>query len=586
MNEMTNMRDIMKDIKGIVRRRKKGFLLCFFPIFIIAVVISFILSPIYISQSTILIENQRIPEDYVKSSITSYVEERLEMIKRQVMSRTRLTEIMNQFNLYKDMRERHTTGEIIKKMRDDINLETINADVIDRRTGRPTEATIAFTLSYEGKEPSIVQGVANVLASLYLEENLRSREQTASNTTAFLQQELVALKTQIDLFQNRISDFKKAHYGELPEFSTVNLQAVTRLNSALNQVNTQIRSLQERKILLEGQLASVDPLMPVATEDGKMAMNPEERLKYLRLQLISLRGNFTEKHPDIIRLKESIRELETQVQGSDDSMEKMRRLDELRGQLAGLEGQLGPKHPDVIKLSREVQNLSKEVETLSVEQATYKIGEQRPDNPAYINLQTQIASTQIEIDSFVEQRKKTMAEMTAYERKLENAPLVEKEYNNLMRDYENAKYKYNEIMNKLMEARVAQGMEESQQGERLTLIEPALLPEKPYKPNRHAIALIGFLLALGAGVGLAAIRESLDTSVKTADELFHLSGAPVLSVIPEMESDEERRSHRIKRAILIGVGMGAAAVALLLVHLHVMPLDILWIKIQKRMMGL
>lgn len=580
MNEMMSI----GDIKGIIRRRRKGFLLCFLLIFFIAGVISLVLSPIYLSQSTILIENQQIPDEYVKSSITSYVEERLEMIKQQVMSRTKLMGIIEEFGLYREMRERYTTEETVAKMRDDIILETINADVMDRRTGRPSEATIAFTLSYEGKTPSTVQRVANVLASLYLEENLRAREQQASNTTAFLQQELDGLKEQIDLFQNRISDFKKAHYGELPEFSGVNLGAVARLNRDLDQISTQINLLKERKILLEGQLANVDPLLSVVTEDGKMAMNPQERLKYLRLELISVQGILTDKHPDIIRLKQSILELESQVRGDEDSIGKVRRLNELRGELASVEGRLGPKHPEVIKLSKEVENLSQEVEKLKVESAIYRLGEQEPDNPAYINLKTQLASTQLDIDSLVEQRKEIDPEIYDYEKRLENAPIVEQEYNNLTGDYENAKFKYNEIMNKLMQARVAQGMEESQQGERFTIVEPAQLPEKPYKPNRMAIMLIGFVLALGAGVGIAAVRESLDASIKTADELFSITGVPVLSVIPEMESDEEVRARRRKTVILILAGIGVAAVAVVLVHLYVMPLEILWIKIQKRMM--
>jgi hypothetical protein len=189
----------------------------------------------------------------------------------------------------------------------------------------------------------------------------------------------------------------------------------------------------------------------------------------------------------------------------------------------------------------------------------------------------------MEIKGLLENRRQIQGEIKKYQRKLESAPLVEKEYNNLMRDYENARYKYNEIMNKLMEARVAQGMEESQRGERFTIIEPAQFPEKPHKPNRIAIIIIGFVLALGAGLGIGAIRESLDISVKTTDELMRLTGAPVLSVIPEIVTDRERWSGRIRRAAFMFAGMGAVAVALYLVHLYVMPLEILWVKIQKRM---
>ena len=171
-----------------------------------------------------------------------------------------------------------------------------------------------------------------------------------------------------------------------------------------------------------------------------------------------------------------------------------------------------------------------------------------------------------------------------YRRKVENAPVIEKAYNELTRDYENAKRKYDDLSTKRMEAKISQGMEESQRGERFTIIEPAQLPEKPYKPNRIAIVLIGIILALGTGTGVAAVREAMDTSIKTTDELFSLTGAPVLSVIPEMESDEERRARRIKRTLWILAGLGAAALALVIVHLFVMPLESVWFKIQKRMM--
>ncbi|MDY6954445.1 MAG: chain-length determining protein, partial [Thermodesulfobacteriota bacterium] len=144
------------DIKGLVRRRKRIFLASFLAILVPALLIAFLLPPVYLSQSTILIEDQQIPREYVQTTITGYVEERLQIITQRIMSRSRLMEIMDRFNLYADMRERHTTEEILEKMREDINLQTISADVMDKRTGRPTVATIAFTLSYEGKTPATV----------------------------------------------------------------------------------------------------------------------------------------------------------------------------------------------------------------------------------------------------------------------------------------------------------------------------------------------------------------------------------------------------------------------------------------------
>jgi len=281
---MNEQRDIGY-LKDIIRRRSKAALLSFLLFAVSGASIAYFLPPTYKAESTILIEEQRIPSTYIHRSITAFVEERLQTITQRIMSYSELIAIINQFDLYSHMRQRYTTSEIVEKMRKDINLRTISADVRDRLSGRPAAATIAFTLSFEGKDPSKVQKVANVLASLYLEENLKSREERASDTTAFFKQELDALQGQIDVLQGKISAFKSAHVGELPEYNSLNMQTLVRLNRDLDLTDAKISSLRERKILLEGQLATLDPLRPLVTEDGKTVMNPSDRLKFLRLQL-------------------------------------------------------------------------------------------------------------------------------------------------------------------------------------------------------------------------------------------------------------------------------------------------------------
>jgi len=171
-----------------------------------------------------------------------------------------------------------------------------------------------------------------------------------------------------------------------------------------------------------------------------------------------------------------------------------------------------------------------------------------------------------------------------YQKRIEMAPLVEREYNSLLRDHEHTNRRYSEIMHALAEAKAAQALEETQRSERFTIIEPAHLPEKPYKPDRVAIVLVGLVLAVGAGAGFAGIRESMDNTVKTADELTYLTGLPLLSVLPLVKTDKKRRATRLKIIALLGAVIVVIAIGLLLVHIFVTPLDILWIKIQKRLM--
>ena len=582
MNERTEL----QDIKGILRRQKTLFLVTFLAIFFLSVIVAFVLPPVYRSQSTILIEEQQIPQEFAQTTITSYVEERLQVITQQIMSRPRLLEIINQFNLYPEMRDRFTTEEIVQKLRDAINFEMINTEVMDRRTGRPTTATIAFTLAYEGENPSTVQKVANRLASLYLEANLKTREQRASNITTFLERELKNLKTQIDEKESKISQFKQIHGQELPEYRTINMQAVSRMNQQLDQAAMQIRSQQERKIYLEGQLANVDPLMPVVTEEGKTMMNPRERLKYLRLQLISLQSQMSDKHPDVKRMKGEIAELEAKVGDTNDSLGKIKQLKDSEGRLAILKGKLGPRHPDVIKLEKEVKLLKTQVESLKSQTVANTVSENNPENPAYISLKTQIASAEMEIRSLNQGKRQLEEKINRYQQLIDNTPLVEKEYNDLIRDQQADQLKYQEIMNKLMDAKISQGMEESQQAERFTIIDPALSPERPAKPNRLAIVLIGFVLALGFGVGMAAVRENLNTTVKNTAELSHSTGLPVLANIPLLETAEDLRKKSRRKIMMIVIALGIIAIALLLINSFIMPLDILWIKLQRRFMRL
>ncbi len=573
----------IQDIYGILRRRKKGFLIVFFLIFLVAIIVAFALPPIYISQSTILIEEQQIPVDYVKSTITSYVEERLQGITQRIMSRSKLLEILNQFNLYPEMRDRYTMEDILDKMREDIKLETISADVIDRKTGRPSTATIAFSLSYQGKNPAVTQKVANVLTSLYLEENMRTREQQASNTTEFLEQEQNSVKARIDALENNLSLFKQAHAGELPENNALNIQAITRMERDLDQINTQLRTLKEREIYLRGQLAVVDPFEKVEEKDDPEAQK-RMHLEARRLELISLQTTLSEKHPDIKRLKREIKELEAQTGQEGDPEARARSIETLEKELAEKKGRLGPKHPDVVSLSKKIAALREVPDSSAGKTSGSKDGRATPDNPAYINLMTQIATTEMELKSLMEEKEGLKKRVESYEKRLEMAPAVEKEYLNLIRNHENAKVMYNDVSQKLMEARVSQGMEEAQQGERFTITDPAQLPEKPYKPNRVAIILIGFVLGLGAGVGVGAIGESLDGSIKTTIELHRVTDVPVFSEIPFMETDGERRRRWVKQVVWVLTVLVAMGVGLVLVNIYVMPLDILWIKIQHRLM--
>ena len=566
-----------KDVKRFIKRRWKSFLILFSIILISSITLAFVLPPVYRAQTTIVIEERQIPESIVQSTITSYAEERLNAAKQQVLSTDRLEKIIEQFDLYRDIRNEYGIGQAISNMRESISLEPQSASFVNPRTGKAMAATIAFILYYEGRDPKTVQKVTNVLGELFLEEDRRIREKITNTTTGFLEAELENMKEQIQNFEREISSFKQAHFGELPEHGRVNLDSVARLERELDRVNMEIRNLQERKINLQGQIATVDPLLPIEVDGQKMARNPSEQLKYLRLKLLSQQSVLSEKHPDIKKLKSEIAKLESQVDVPLDSRETRKRLDSLRVELAASSGRLGPKHPDVIKLKREIQLLENLLKNAG---SSRQAKTEAPDNPTYINLSTQISSIETTIRNLESDKQQIREELAKYRERIDNAPFVEKKYNELTRDYDVAKRKYNDLMNKLMTAQVAKGMEEGQHGQRFEIKSRAFLPGKPYKPNRIAIVLLGLVLGTGAGFGFASVREYFDHTIKNEKELSALADIPVLTVIPKVETRQERVHRIIRRSgwaiavcvmVLIGVKM---------IDALVMPLPEIWEIIQ------
>lgn len=564
-----------KDIKNLIRRRRKPFLIVFLIVFLASIVIAFILPPVYRAETTILIEDQQIPESLVQSTITTYAEERLNTIK-QVLSGERLKAIIDELNLYPEIRKKYGIDEAVITMGKAIGMETQSASFVNRTTGRAVTTTIAFILSYEGADPQTVQKVTNVLSELFLEEDARIKEKMTSTTTEFFMKELESLKKEIQIYDQKISEFKQAHFGELPEHNNVNLDSIARLERELDNVDMQIRSLEERKINLQGQMATIDPLLPINVDGQSVARNPSEQLKYLRLKLISLQSTLSDKHPDIKKLKSEISELEGQVGSSGDPQGKIKRLNNLKTELGTLKGRYGPKHPDVIKLQKEIRILEKSIRNQKRGNSVSAIAKESPDNPMYINLRTQISSLQTTINNLIKDRENIQEDLADYRKKIAKAPIVEIEYNELTRDYEVTKQKYDELMKKLMTANLAQGMEEGRHGQRFEIKSYANLPGKPYKPNRLAIILLGLVLGMGFAVGLASLQEFFDDSVKSEKELNALFSVPVLTVISKVETEQEKTRNAVRRLIWAFAAFGFILIGAKIVNDYLMPINELY----------
>jgi succinoglycan biosynthesis transport protein ExoP len=510
------------DFIEIIKRRKWSLVLPALMIFTIAAVISVILDPIYRSTSTILIEDQDISRDYVVATGTSFVEQRLQTINQRIMSSSRLLEIINKFNLYTDKRNRMTTEEIVDRMRSkDIKFAPITSDVVDPRTGRPSMATIAFTVSYEGGNPTVVQEVANILASLYLEENIKFKEQQNTNVLKFLSDEVSGVQTSLEELERKIAVYKEKNSLSLPERYQSNLMNLEQGERDADRMKDQLRSLLERESSIQSQLASIPP-----TTNRDM-----ERLNELRLQLVNLKTRVSDQYPDVVKLKAEIAEMER-------------------------------------RLSAEGRPTA---------------DNQPPNNPVYITLTSQIASIQSEIESVKRQIADLGIRKREYSQRLENSPKVEEGYKNLVVERNNTQAKYDDLMKKFMEAKVASGLEKGQMGQRFTLISPAQLPEKPVKPNRLAILLIGLILGIGSGVGAASFLEFSDHSVRNAEALIRATGFMVLASIPDILIAKDITAMKVKRIIIAIAVVVLIIIGVLVFNFFIMDLDVFWARLIRRL---
>ncbi len=494
------------------------------------------------------------------------------------MTSANLEGIIEKYELYAKERVSMPREVVIDKMRDDIQLEMVSADVVDPRSGQAKQATIAFTLSYENQSPDLAQKVANEIVSLYLSENLKARTESATETSTFLRVEANKLSEKVSSLESELAAFKERNMGKLPELTQLNIELMGRAELEMDETQRQIRTLEERKIYLQSELAQLSPHEAIFTETGERILGASDRLKVLQTEFVGLSSKYGSGHPDVIRMRKEIEALE---QGDDSTGLR----GEMEVELKGLRTEkYSENHPDVKRLNRMIANLEKETERLdSSRQKVVAKSSQEPTNPAYIQLQAQLEAANVEIVSLKTKQQELKGKVASYENRLVETPAVEREYRQLMREYENALAKHREVTAKEMEAQVAQSLETERKGEKLTLIEPPQLPGKPAKPNRTAIMFLGVVFSFAGGIGTAAISESMDNAVYGRGGVVSLLGVPPLAVIPVIETDTDRRRRRVRRCLIAAFLILGLFVAAFLVHVYVKPLDVLWFMVLRQL---
>lgn len=470
----------VSDYLSIMRRRALYLIVIFVLGLLIAIVVAFTIPPAYRSTGTIMVELPQILDGVVPRSSRNDLDERINVIKQRVMTRESLLQVINKYSLFKDNTGERTTTDLIEKMRTRIVVDSISSD--DPRTSRQGLPAIAFTISFEDKSPQVALQVTNDLVTLFLDWNIKLRTEGATETTEFLSQESNKLKAEVDRLEEKISAFKRQNSENLPEQLNLRTSMMARAENDLYSVERDIRSGNEELRSLEAELS--------AAKHG-MSDDPSQTLPALKAEYTKLSAIYTESHPDLRALKRKIDALE---QGGNT-----------------LDSKNSPAN---------VTNL-----------AVFKI-------------QAKVDAVNARLASLAQQKKMLQDKISQNEHAMEMTPKVAQGLEILIRDRDSAQKKFDELRNKKMNAQIAQSLESENKSERFTLLEPPILPERPFKPNRIQILALGFIFALGSAVGAVMLLESIDKRIRGADALTHVLGHRPLVVIPYLSTEEEVQMRR------------------------------------------
>ncbi len=514
--EEENQGKTLKEYLLIIKRRKYQIVVPFVVLFALSALIAMILPPVYRSEATILIEQQHIPVDLVKSTVVSFADERIHQIQQKIMRIDNINKIIGKYSLYIDQRKQLSSTELAETFSDNVILDLVSADVISN--GRKSAATLAFTLSYDHKIPETAQRVANELVTMFLSENTRTRTEAAKETTVFLQEESTKVKMQIQKLENDFAEYKDQYSESLPELQPVNMASITRIENQLQQLSLQERMLNERKASLRSQLAMTSPA-------NISAVGQQEVVVSLPL------------------------------------------LEEEYGRLLN---KYSKSHPDVKAMKRRIENF---------EPTTSKSSAGRISNPIYLQLRNEIQMANVEGTNIVNTRTKLMETLNKLERNLSQTHQVERGYNDLMRDLEGHRAKYTELKAKYMDAKLAQTLEEEQKAEKFSILEPPRVPTRPEKPNRIKIIFMGLLLSTLVGLGLGFLAEAMDASIRNQRELIQVIGEEPLVVIPYLVNDDDLARTRKNMFNFLMIGLLLFVSMLVAIHFFYMHLDLIFYKV-------
>jgi succinoglycan biosynthesis transport protein ExoP len=493
----------LNDYWAVMRRRRWWILLPLSVCWLVVWVVSWLLPPTYQSDALILIEQQKVPEQYVVPNVSVSLQERLQSMTQQILSRTRLQTTIDRFHLYTrdgGLTSKFQSTDSVDQMRKDIQIELVQAP------GHPGELT-AFKIRYSAGSPDLAQQVNSELTRLFIDENLKTQQQLSESTTEFLDGRLADARTKLAEQEAKVRAFKATHLGSLPTQLPSNVQIMSGLQSQLQATQHAVEAAEQQKLYLQSLLQQYQSVQDSLNNGDSPATPPEaleNELKVLRVQLADAQSKYTDSYPDVVALKGNIAKTEKLKKQIEDEI--------------------------VAK-----QQADKETEEPEPRKASIRTGTLSP----MMQIQSQLKSNQLEIENLHKQEAKIQSEMTLYQARLNGTPQTEQELTDISRGYEESQANYNSLLQKQMQSQLATSLQQRQQGEQFRIIDPPSLPYKPSAPNHLYVSLGGLLLGVALGAILTAIVEVTDARVRREKDLQGLVPSRVLVGIPRLSTPEE-----------------------------------------------
>ncbi len=554
------------DYVSVLKRRWRPAVLVGGGLLLAFVGLAFTLPAGYQSQTTILIEQQEIPADMIRSTVASYANELLQSVQQRVMSTENVTAIINKLKLYDEASRRDAMGDLVDEFRLNTTLTPEVAPAVHENSGRTAEVTYAFTVAFVYSDPDLAMAAVQELARLYTTANQSLRQESAGKTTQFFEAEANRLQQQLADTETKLASLRARYGVVMTDNPALNLSRLDQIEREMAQIDSDMRAARERRDLLESDISRTPRYRPVLDESGQTMLSGSDRLAQAQQELVALRGRYSDDHPDVVRLKREIASL------SGGPVDQSPDASQIRGEIAVRQQELATArqtysadHPDVLRLQATIANLQTQLKA-----AEARGGAAAPlppaTNPDYQQIVTRMRSADEEIATLGRRRSELYVRLEEARRGVFPSPQAEKEFSDLTRDYTLLQTQYQDIRTKQGQAMLAQKLEVGQTGEKLTVVDQPRVPTAPIKPDRLMLSFLGLVLALAGGLGVAAIQEAMDKSVRGRKDVYSLMGDAPLAIIPYIENKSDRlRRVRMNTMMASAAAVGVALVAIVIV---------------------